>query len=357
MRRVFAGLVVALVGLFGALALAEGVLRIFSLAPTESLVTVNASEFETLPGMFSPTPRFLDLRNPALPHHARVNDLGFRGEDFPLAKPAGEFRILHVGDSFVWGDFVDDEAALPAQIELALRRQCGPVRVINAGLPGSTITEQREVVSRGRAASPDLVLLSFTENDVTDLGRPTMWEQLAVNRAAKSRPPLGLVYPVLRRTALWNLALTVRAKQRTMARAKEAGPAIAPPDGKTTADTARRRWYADEFTTLATTLQRDGIPFVATQFPAHHTLYGRWAPEQLRWFEGVAQRAGVPVVATDSALAKDGRDERTLYLLPHDGHPSAAGYAVAAGVIAQTLQQHPALAARCRPAAPAAVAP
>ncbi len=347
MRRIGLGLAVAGVGLLAAVGLAEGLLRLLSLAPTESLVTVNADEFETLPGMFSPTPRFLDLRNPALPHHARVNDLGFRGEDFPRDKPAGEFRILHVGDSFVWGDFVDDEAALPAQIEAALRGPCGVVRVVNAGLPGSTITEQKEVVARGRAIAPDLVLLSFTENDVTDLGRPTMWEQLAVNRAAKSKPPLGWVYPVLRRTALWNLALTVRAKQRTMARAKEAGPAIASPDGKTTVDTARRRWYADEFTRLASTLQRDGLPFVATQFPAHHTLYGRWAPEQLRWFEGVAQRAGVPVVPTDSVLKRDGRDERTLYLLPHDGHPSAAGYTVAAGVIAATLTRHPALAGRC----------
>jgi hypothetical protein len=47
--------------------------------------------------------------------------LGYRGANFPAEKRPGAFRILAVGDSFTYGDFVDDGETLPARLEEALR--------------------------------------------------------------------------------------------------------------------------------------------------------------------------------------------------------------------------------------------
>src|SRR5439155_175083 len=83
---------------------------------------------------------------------------------------------------------------------------------VNAGLGGATITDEVELVQRALPLTPDLVVVVFSENDVTDLGQTPMWTLLAANRRAKSRFPLSLVYPVLRHTALWNLGLEVAGK-------------------------------------------------------------------------------------------------------------------------------------------------
>ena len=104
-------------------------------------------------------------------------------------KPDSELRVLIVGDSFVFGDFVEDEETLPAQLEAKLRARCSDVRVINSGLGGSTITEHVELLYRSLELDPDVVILLFSENDVHDLVGTPMWKQLAQNRAVKSRFP------------------------------------------------------------------------------------------------------------------------------------------------------------------------
>jgi lysophospholipase L1-like esterase len=319
-------------------------LRASHLVSVTGLATVSTEEFGRIPGMFSPTPTFVDRRESLLPHRVSVNALGYRGAAFPRQKPPGEFRILHLGDSFTFGDFVNDDETLPAQIEAQLRRTCPSVRVINAGLPGSTITEQREILSRARDVSPDMVLLSFTENDVTDLSTVPMWEQLRVNREQKSGFPLGIVYPILRHTALWNLAMKLRGRlheQARTSRTEETGTIGVVPNP------VLRTRYAAVFGAMAGSLQHDGTPFLFTLFPAHQTLYKRWSTEQLDGATGMANSAGIPVISTTDALRADGRDERQLYLMPIDGHPSATGYAVAATEISRALLAQQALATHC----------
>ena len=56
------------------------------------------------------------------------------------------------------------------------------MRVINAGLGGSTIPDQARLIERSVVLAPDLVVVVFSENDLTDLTGPTMWELLAENR-------------------------------------------------------------------------------------------------------------------------------------------------------------------------------
>src|SRR5262249_35054966 len=178
-------------GLVSAAALAEGGLRLFQLAPSDRVFTVTDAELHTVPGLLAPNQAVVDRRLRQLPHHVRINNFGYRGPDFPRDKHAGEFRFFMVGDSFTYGDFVDDRDTLPAQLEDRLRERCVGVRVINAGLGGTTIDTQMKLIERALSLQPDMFALVFSENDVSDLANVSMWDQLASNRRLKSSMPFG----------------------------------------------------------------------------------------------------------------------------------------------------------------------
>jgi lysophospholipase L1-like esterase len=340
-RRLAAG-GLAFFALCTSLLIAEGVLRALRLAPTEGLTTVTASQFDSIPGHFSPSRSFTDLRIRALPHQVRIDSLGYRGGEVSRAPRVGVPRVLMLGDSFIYGDFVDEGETLPAQLVQMLRQECGTVEVINAGLPGATITDYREVARRGLVLRPDLMVVAFTENDVSDLAAEPLWNQMARNRVAKSSFPFGMVYPVLRQSALWNLAMQVRGKIRASLMRAEHSESGDIPRG-IRPDSVLRARYARALTGLAQDAATAGTPLVFLSFPLHFTVYGEWPSEQLHWVDSLARAVGLPVVSTLTILRESGLGRTELFLLPHDGHPSAKGYALAAAELAAVLREHPAL--------------
>lgn len=331
-----------------ALILAEMLLRLLQLAPTEGLATVNESEFARIPGIFAPNQQVVVRQIRALPYRVTIDSLGFRGKPFAREKPPGETRILFIGDSFVHGDFVADDQTLPSQLERALGQPCHNVRVINAGLGGSTIVDQREMVRRGLELSPDLVILGFSENDISDLGRPmSEWEQLRANRAVKSRFPMSLLYGPLRNTAMWNLALAVRGRLNA-ARGADVAPA-APTTTRSEPAVARlRERYQAEVVAIRDSLRGRTIPVVFVAFPAHLTVSGAWRPDQIQWAVNMASAAGIPAFNLLPRLEELRLPAESLFLLPHDGHPSPRGYGVAAAYLAERLAQLPPLSGVCR---------
>lgn len=118
---------------------------------------------------------------------ARVhtNSHGLRDDEFPVAKPAGEFRVLLIGDSFTAGLEVDRRETFEAVCESQLARH-GPVQVINAGVRGYNLDNIRGFLeNEGIHYEPDVVVYLFVENDltneieskpaVTDETRGTVW--------------------------------------------------------------------------------------------------------------------------------------------------------------------------------------
>jgi lysophospholipase L1-like esterase len=321
------------------LGLTEIVLRVLHLAPTGGVFTVNARQFELVPGVFAPGQDVMVLTKRELPHRVRINALGYRGADIALAKPAGEFRILYVGDSGAFGDFVNDEETLPAQLETRLASSCRGVHVINAGLGGSTITEETPIVRRSLALLPDLVMLMFSENDIDDLTGVAMWDQLAANRAAKSRFPLSLLYERLRNSALWNLALKVRGVKRVheVVRENQAPIPASSPESPTPLRVHKREEYAARLAALHHELAARGIPLILTAYPSRLSVYRRWDSDQLDWIRATAEREGLPYYDLLEPLRATGEGDTTLYLVPFDGHASARGYSVTSQVIANSL--------------------
>jgi hypothetical protein len=95
----------------------------------------------------------------------RQNANGQRGTYYGLVKPAGKYRILALGDSFVEGVQVREEELFSARLE----KMDPELEVMNAGVGGyGTVQEYLYLTREGLRFHPDLVLLMFYDNDLSD---------------------------------------------------------------------------------------------------------------------------------------------------------------------------------------------
>mgnify|MGYP000891397572 CR=1 FL=1 len=104
----------------------------------------------------------------------RRNSFGLRDDDFAPEKPAGERRVLVIGDSFTYGFGVADEAAVfPERLERALDATAGQfgaqrIHLLNGGVPGSLTTDWIEGFRvLAPIYQPDLVVVVFFLRDGT----------------------------------------------------------------------------------------------------------------------------------------------------------------------------------------------
>jgi len=102
----------------------------------------------------------------------RTNNLGLRRDsDTPLAKPAGDTRVLVLGDSQSEG-IVSNAEAYPTLLEAALAGDgIGTVEVLNAAVSGySPLLEYLALTMQRAVLQPDLIVLAlYTGNDVAEL--------------------------------------------------------------------------------------------------------------------------------------------------------------------------------------------
>ncbi len=100
--------------------------------------------------------------------YSRINSFGFRGPDFSLQKPSNTYRILGVGDSFTFGEGVNEQDTFLSKLNSHLTTQHPDksFEVINAGASGyNTRDEVISLTNRWIKLTPDLVILTFTMND------------------------------------------------------------------------------------------------------------------------------------------------------------------------------------------------
>lgn len=117
-----------------------------------------------------------------------TNNLGFRGKSYLFDKPAGTYRIVALGSSFIFGTGVEDADVFSEQLELRLRAWGGPrFDVINLGMMGISLSFNeylyREV---GRRYRPDLVVLHMFFHDRGGLTYQDArrWETVPVSRTS-----------------------------------------------------------------------------------------------------------------------------------------------------------------------------
>ena len=98
----------------------------------------------------------------------RISSQGFRDDEIPLVKSPGEYRVVVIGDSRVFGFGVPQEEAFAQQLERRLQEHCPkrPITVLNAGVPGYTSREAlRFVETRAFDLAPDLLIVAVGHND------------------------------------------------------------------------------------------------------------------------------------------------------------------------------------------------
>jgi lysophospholipase L1-like esterase len=105
-------------------------------------------------------------RQEAQPYHIIINSKGLRDREHSYEKPAGRFRILVVGDSFVFGSGgVETSSRFTDILEKTLKK----VELINTGVPAyGTDQEYLYLKTEGLKYHPDLVILCIFSNDFVE---------------------------------------------------------------------------------------------------------------------------------------------------------------------------------------------
>ncbi len=349
-----------------AFALVEAALRVTGLAPSRALRSPDLETLERIPGIYAPSQELIDALRPELPAKIRINNLGFRGRDLPEKRRPGCLRVMVLGDSYTFGDHVDTEEAWPALLERelaeGLKRRAVPrapqageslsfeitldaserdgdatsVEVVNAGANGFGILDAEALWARaGARLDPEIVIIGFSPNDISDMTRPVpMIELMRRNAAMKSRPLVGPLIRILQDTAVFNGMQILAARLRRTAGGHDALPAVEP--ARSAPEEAPEAWngYRDALSRLAASLSSEGRLGLLVLFPSHGHVTGEEPYHAGATIPAWAGDAGLACFDLLPALRSAALEGGKLYLVPLDSHPTPAGHAVAARAVA-----------------------
>ena len=98
-----------------------------------------------------------------------TSDSGYRGRDVAIPKPAGVYRVVGIGDSYMFGQGVSDEetylARLPSAEPAVVSGRL--LETVNLAVPGfNTVMEVELLRERVARLDPDLILIEIVGNDL-----------------------------------------------------------------------------------------------------------------------------------------------------------------------------------------------
>lgn len=323
--------------------LSEIMLRAAGWGRSQELHTASQEVFDSIPGMFEPDQHFINLSKPQLPHRISINSLGFRGAEVRLSE--SKLRILCLGDSFTFGDYVSDDETFPHMLKQLFDEKIpGRIEVINAGVGGTTIVDQLNFLQKSLRVHPDVVVLTFYENDISGLSRDVpMYVEFERNRKLKSKPGVNLLYGLTRDSALFAFALETRAKLTTPESQQSEDRAHA--DGSQTfCEEKLLKAYEGYLREMKSLLDSHSMKLMLALYPSHQ----RWtrlyddgcgpSQNQLDRVEQIATGMGIAALNLLPTLKQSNVDVRQLYLLPYDGHASKEANRIVADAIYGFLQ-------------------
>jgi lysophospholipase L1-like esterase len=250
------------------------------------------------------------------------NEQGLRDRPI-LPKVAREYRILALGDSVTFGWGVPQDQVFTSKLEQLLPGLLQrPVRVINSGVGGyNTVQEVIYFKREGMALQPDLVMLTYVQNDIeVNRGPFDPWGQSSL--WGKSFPDMMITMA----GKLWSYRLAHHTY-------KYAWPKFLKADESTTAQESVG-WHQSmaALEELVAKCKEVNIPLMV--------FFRRSHPDENRpLFEDVVRHAhAVPVV--DMGYWYVGLDESVLVNSKVDGHPNAEGHRVMAEHMAKDITDY-----------------
>jgi lysophospholipase L1-like esterase len=119
-----------------------------------------------------------------------TNAYGFRDHEIPAQKAANEIRVLALGDSITWGDYLQADEVYEERAERILQERFPDrkIEVINAGVGDIGLDEEIDILKeQGLNTDPDVVLVGLYLNDSrppwgfpSELGERGWWRRHSV---------------------------------------------------------------------------------------------------------------------------------------------------------------------------------
>jgi lysophospholipase L1-like esterase len=230
------------------------------------------------------------------------NERGLRDRSI-LPKSADELRILALGDSITFGWGVPQDQIFTFKLEQSLQNRLGRnVRVINSGVGGyNTVQELAYFKREGLAYDPNLVILTYVENDIDRTPR-----RVRIGEPVPHQSPAEMVITWLQK--LWLYRLTHHVYRYGWEHLQERPP---------TRDQSGQGWTdsmsaIDELVKICETRN---IPLVV--------FYYRLKPDaENRLFQDVVRHAKKFVVK-DIGQWFGGEEPSALLISKVDSHPNA----------------------------------
>ncbi|MFQ5429493.1 MAG: SGNH/GDSL hydrolase family protein [Phycisphaerae bacterium] len=284
-----------------------------------------------------------------------INRFGMRGPDLPSKKADDEFRILFLGDSVTFGPLLEWKDTFVSRTEDKLHRLDPTLKLvaINAGVVGYNTWQELDLLKdEGMRVEPDLVVLTYCINDMTEL--------IHLDQGEVVGNPIRFTYP---NVPHWSgLVRAMRSiAQRRHARAVGEGVLWVnhdPFDGtdprlRTEADFFRipplesvnKAWnlsfrYLDDVDRFC---KQRGLPFVLMNGPLLHQIgsdetFDRPGKRLKQW----AEQHSVIMVDLARAFEEEIRRSRcsSSDLLFDSIHPSARGSALIADEVVRALLKY-----------------
>lgn len=287
-----------------------------------------------------------------------INSKGLRGREIDYPKPADEYRILVVGDSFTFGEQVNQDETFTQRLEDQLNQRGDGVtyRVLNAGSNGwATANEAVYLTKEGVRFQPDVVVVAlYLGNDVSDNYRRVATIRVAEEADLALRGSDSFEGPrrILRRSQLYTVFESgVLAKLPWWQGDGSSSTSDRKPPR--TLEEAQEAWQITEklLDRMRDVSESQGARFVVMVVPAADVVAGRGGgkvretddddeedePDVKPGFENphgtlaeIVERNGLLTLDLLSALRRaDSRLKERLYYR-QNAHWTAAGHAVAA---------------------------
>jgi len=239
------------------------------------------------------------------------NSLGFRDDEFPVQKPAGEFRAIALGDSFTWGCGVLLEHTWPQVVERHLRDGGRPAQVINGGFAAGFTPARFDAWMRvhGLLLQPDLVIVGLCLNDMG-------------NDTAK-----GPDVPMLGYEAIPREPCVSRLVEYAIWSSRQRAARAAPKDFAAVVKLHPETWLATQngLRNLKQVLDAKKIPLVVAVFPMLSQLDVEPYPYAglITMAMDFCRASGIACVDLQAQFL--GRNEVELWVHPTDQHPNHVG--------------------------------
>jgi lysophospholipase L1-like esterase len=320
--------VFALVVLFAALAVAEGVLALTGDAVGPVFALKKGIRWTMQAGLRRHP---IEMAAAGRAFRVTTNADGLRGDSAPGAA-GGKSTVLMLGDSTIFGWGVDDGEDVPTALERALRARGASVRVVNGGQPGfSTVQSWMLLREVGVRYEPDLVVLEFALHDFRRAPRP---DSRAIDASGSSRADYWLaahsrVYRALRQLVVLGSVAPTGEEFR-------GGEIVGVGEADPRSDEVRVP--PDDFTSalrgMAALGRAEGFR-VALAWPPRDT--DRLPERYVAAAEALAAAGEIAVVDYSGAWKAEGGGTPADWLADDPGHYSPAGAAIAGRALAERL--------------------